>query len=327
MSANGEKGSDRPSAGANAEGPTPAASRRWGAHDVVLLLVVAAGLCAVSLLSRWLEGRRPAEDPFASYEQSYVTPEAARRMSLGFNGLVADWYWMRSLQYVGRKSAAYAGDVTLDDLSPFNMKGLAQLLERATTLDPQFMAAYDFGAVVLPAVDADAAIKLVSKGIRENPKDWRLYHRLGYIYWQTNRFREAGETFRAGARVAGAPGWMDSMAAQMEISGGSRDTARDIYRRMYTDSEDQQLKNVAFKRLLQIESLDERDRIRGVLEAFRTRSARCPSAWREISGALRAAGLRTDTHGAPLDPTGVPYTLDTGACAAQLDARSEIPKR
>ena len=322
MNGSGENNSSRSAA----PGAAPSSSR-WGARDAALLLFVVAGLCAVSLLARRLDAQRPTEDPFASYEEIYVTPDAARRMSLGFNGLVADWYWVRSLQYVGRKSSAYKGDIALDDLSPLDMRGLAQLLDRASTLDPQFMAVYDFGSMVLPAVDAEAAIKLVSKGIRENPREWRLYQRLGFIYWQTNRFREAGETFRAGARVDGAPGWMDALAAQMEISGGSRATARDIYRRMYADSEDEQLKSLALKRLLQIESLDERDVIRGVLEAFRSRFSRCPDAWREVASALRAARLKTDSNGSPLDPTGVPYVLDSGACAAQLDARSEIPKK
>lgn len=322
MNLRGEKDSGR----SDAPGAAPPSGRRE-TRDALLMLLVVAGLGLVFLLSRALEGRRPADDPFASYEQTFVTPEAARRMSLGFNGLAADWYWLRSLQYVGRKSAAYAGDIRLDDLSPLDMKGLAPLLERAATLDPQFMSVYDFGSMVLPAVDAEAAIRLVRQGIRENPGRWQLYQRLGYIYWQRQRFAEAAETFREGARQPAAPAWMEAMAAQMEISGGSRATARAIYRRIYTESEDEQLKNVALKRLLQLDSLDQRDAIRAVLENFRARSSRCPSNWREVTTLLRAAGLKTDASGSPLDPTGVPYTLDSAACAAALDARSEIPKR
>jgi tetratricopeptide (TPR) repeat protein len=322
MNAVGEKGSGRKGAPGAA-----ASSGLWDRRDALLALLVVAGLGMVFALSRALEGRRPPDDPFASYEQTYLTPEAARRMSLGFNGLVADWYWLRSLQYVGRKSTAYAGDIRLDDLSPLDMKGLAPLLERAAALDPQFMSVYEFGSMVLPAVDAEAAARLVKRGIGENPREWRLYQRLGYIYWQRQRFPEAAEAFRVGARLPEAPGWMEAMAAQMEISGGSRDTARALYRRIYTDSEDEQLRNVALKRLLQIDSLEERERIRAVLEAFRARFSRCPSNWREAAGGLRAAGLRTDPAGSPLDPTGVPYVLDSAACAAQLDARSEIPKR
>src|SRR5207248_7957270 len=139
----------------------------------------------------------------------------ARRMSIGFNGLVADWYWMRALQYVGRKLIAYQGDLQLDDLSPVGLSQLAPLLDSATMLDPQFIPAYEYGAVVLPSIDVEAAIKLIQKGIAANPQTWRLYHQLGYIYWQQGRFQEASEAYRQGAQIASAPAWMHAMAAQM----------------------------------------------------------------------------------------------------------------
>jgi tetratricopeptide (TPR) repeat protein len=302
-------------------------ARRERTRDALLALVVVAGLAVVFALSLRLDARRPAEDPFASYEELYVRPETARRLGLGFNGLVADWYWLRSLQYVGRKVGAYKGDVTLDDMRPLGIRNLGPLLDRATTLDPQFMAAYEFGAVVLPSIDRDAAVSLVRKGIRENPREWRLYQHLGYIYWQAGRFTEAGEAYAAGARLAGAPAWMSVMAAQMQANGGSRGLAREMYRRMYEEAADEQIKTLALKRLAQLDSLDERDAIRRALSDFRSRLQRCPAAWREVAPALRSAGMKLDVNGAPLDPTGVPYVLDAGACDVRLDERSPIPKR
>lgn len=296
--------------------------------DAAPALVVIVGLLSVYALTRWLDAHRPPpDDPFLTYEENYLTPEATRRMSLGFNGLVADWHWLRSLQYVGRKVAAYDKQLTLDDLRPVGVKNLAPLLDRATTLDPQFMAAYEYAAVVLPSIDAGAAVRLTEKGIRENPQEWRLYQHLGYIHWQQGRFREASEAYRAGARLPGAPAWMNAMAAQMEAGGGNRQTARDIYRRMLDEAEDEQIKSLAVKRILQLDSLDERDAIRALLADFKSRAARCPNNWREVAAPLRAAGLKTDAAGAPLDPTGMPYVLDANVCEAKLDERSEIPKQ
>jgi tetratricopeptide (TPR) repeat protein len=189
------------------------------------------------------------------------------------------------------------------------------------------MAAYEFGAVVLPAIDRDAAINLVQKGIRENPRDWHLYQHLGYIYWQAGRFGEASETYAAGARLPAAPAWMNAMAAQMQANGGSRGLAREMYRRMFEESADVQVRTLALKRLAQLDSLDQRDLIRRVLSDFQSRSGRCPAAWREVAPALRANGLKLDAAGTPLDPTGWPYVLDAAACDARLDARSPIPKR
>jgi tetratricopeptide (TPR) repeat protein len=297
------------------------------ARDAALAAVVVVGLACAFALTRWLDARRPAEDPFASYEESYVSPETARRMSLGFNGLAADWYWLRSLQYVGRKAIAHGGPVTLDDMGALGIKNLGPMLEHATTLDPQFLAAYEFGAVVLPSIDEASAVRLLEKGVRENPGEWRLYHSLGYIHWQAGRYREAGEAYKAGARVAGAPAWMQAMAAQMEASGGSRALAREMYRRLYEESSDEQIRALAASRLAQLASLDERDAIRRALEEFRARSSRCPAAWREVAPLLRAARLRLDASGAPLDPTDTPYALDPAACDVRLDERSAIPKK
>lgn len=302
-------------------------ARRFKATDAALVVVIVFGLVCVFALARLMEQHRPPEHAFASYEENYVTPEAARRMSLGFNGLMADWYWLRSLQYVGRKVAAYEERFSLDDLGPLNVKNLGALLDRATTLDPRFTAAYEFGAVVLPAIDDEAAVRLTEKGIRENPGQWRLYQYLGYIHWQRGRFPEAAAAYHAGARVPGAPAWMDSMAAQMEAGGGSRATARDIYRRMYDEAQDEQIRTLAARRLLQLVSLDQRDAIRAALADFQSRASRCPANWREVAQQLRAANLKLDASGAPLDPTNVPYVLDVNACDVKLDERSEIPKK
>jgi tetratricopeptide (TPR) repeat protein len=302
-------------------------ARRERARDAALVAVVVAGLACAFALTNWLDPRRPAQDPFASYEESYVSPETARRMSLGFNGLAADWYWLRSIQYVGRKALAAGRGVNLDDLGALGLNNLGQMLDHATTLDPRFLAAYEFGAVVLPSVDQNAAVRLLEKGVRENPSEWRLYHSLGYIHWQEGRYREAGEAYAAGARVAGAPAWMRVLSAQMAANGGSRAVAREMYRRLYEESSDAQIRTLAATRLAQLASLDERDAIRRALSDFRERASRCPASWREVAPLLRAASLRLDASGAPLDPTDVPYVLDTNACDVQLDERSEIPKK
>lgn len=302
-------------------------SRRERARDALLALLVVAGLAASFGLARWLDARRPAEDPFASYEEPYLKPETARRMSLAFNGLAADWYWLRSLQYVGRKVSAYRGSFALDDMRALNMRNLGALLEQSTALDPQFMAAYEFGAVVLPSIDRDAAVRLVERGIRENPHEWRLYHHLGYIHWQAGRFQEASEAYEAGARQPGAPAWMHAMAAQMNAQGGSRNVAREMYRRMYEGATDEQVRTLAITRLAQLESLEERERIQQVLSDFRARTSRCPANWREVAPQLRAARLRLDAAGAPLDPSDVPYVLDAATCDVRLGDSSRIPKK
>src|SRR5689334_9826220 len=162
---------------------------------IALAFVVVIGMTCAALLVRRLDTLRPPPDPNAIDESLYLNDKTARRISLGFNGLAADWYWMRSLQYVGKKIGNYEGDIRLDDLSNLNLKLLVPLLDTATTLDPEFIEPYEYAAVVLPAIDVQQAIRLTQKGINANPNAWRLYHHLGYIYWREGQYQLASDTY------------------------------------------------------------------------------------------------------------------------------------
>jgi hypothetical protein len=292
--------------------------------DIALAAVLVLGLASVFLLSRWLDARRPSPDQSIEEENLYIAGNTAKRMSLGFNGLVADWYWMRSLQYVGRKVLSSSPDVPLDDLGTLNLKLLAPLLDTTTTIDPPFLEPYEYAAVVLPAVNVDEAIRITKKGIAANPSVWRLYYHLGYIYWQRGDFKAASETYGAGAAIPGVPPWMEAMKARMAAEGGSRGTAREIYTRMFEQAGDDKVKDMARRRLLQLDSLDERDTLRNVLTSYHDKMGHCVSSWRELGVLLRALHLSVDAFGAPLDPTGKPYSLVKDGCDVDLDPGSEV---
>jgi tetratricopeptide (TPR) repeat protein len=291
---------------------------------LALGLVVVIGMTCAVLLVRRIDTLRPPEDPNAIDESLYLDGKTARRISLGFNGLAADWYWMRSLQYVGRK-IINDSDVPIDNLGLLNLKLLAPLLDTATTLDPEFQDPYEYAAIVLPAINVNDAIRITKKGIDANPNAWRLYHHLGYIYWQQHDYQAASEMYGRGAQIEGAPPWMEAMKAKMAADGGSRSTAREIYTRMYDQSADEKVKDMARKRLLQLDSLDQRDGLRKLFAAYQARTGKCPQTWKESEPVFRALPIVGDAAGAPLDPTGVPYVLRAGACEVELDPKSEIP--
>jgi tetratricopeptide (TPR) repeat protein len=299
--------------------------QRW--REAALALMILVGLAGVFALSRSIDARRPPADPTLEEERLYVNGNAAKRVSLGFNGLMADWYWMRSLQYVGRKIMSVPDNVPIDDLGSLNLKLLAPLLDISTTLDPQFMEAYEYAAVVLPAVKVDEAIRITRKGIAANPEAWRLYHHLGYIYWQRGDFKTASEIYGAGAATPDAPQWMQAMKARMAAEGGSRATAREIYGRLYEDAADSQVKDMARRRLMQLDSLDQRDLLRKLLTTYDAKTGHCVSSWLELGGMLPALRFSVDPAGAPVDPGGSPYRLVKGGCDVDLDPKSEVPAK
>ena len=275
---------------------------------VILIFAIVLGLAVIVLLARWMDDHRGDAQTQLSEESLYLNGATAKHLSLAFNGLAADWYWMRSLQYVGRKIVGYEdkheGRFDLSNLSSLDMRLLPSLLRVTTTLDPQFMAPYEYGAVILPELNHDEAIALLDYGIAANPASWRLYQHLGYIYWQRHDYQKASEVYAAGAKLPGAPAWMTAISARMKAEGGSRDAAREMYRHLFEESSDEAVKDMVTKQTMRLDSLDERDSIRKLLSDYATREGRCASSWREVTGALRAAKLRLDAAtGAPLDPS------------------------
>lgn len=297
------------------------------------MAVIVVGFAGIYFLSGFLEKTRPALPENYADEDLAVQGARLKNFSLGFEGLIADWYWMQSLQYLGDKIVNNKNSqYSLDNLQPLNPRLLYPYLDNATTLDPKFVSVYEFGATVLPAVDKDKAVKLIEKGIADNPNEWRLYQHLGYIYWRLGEFDKASEIYAAGAKIPNAPNFMPMMAAKMKSEGGSRETARTVYNQMLNESEDEQIKENAEFRLMELDSLDERVQITKALQEFQAKTSRCANNWREILPLLRNLKLpnnkdfRLDNAGNLIDPSDAPYILDKENCQVKLNAgKTKIP--
>lgn len=299
----------------------------------VTAIIVVAAFGAVFFLSAFVEGARPKLPP--EYADSDLSLEGKRLKgyALGSEGLLADWYWILSLQYIGGKFID-AGDEDIDigDLRKLNPRLLYPYLDNATDLDPKFYAAYSFGAIVLPSINTEQAIALAEKGIRNNPDKWRLHQYLGYIYWRQKNYEKAAQTYEAGSKIDGAPPFMLEMVAGMRARGGSRDVARAVYRQLLTESEDEQSKRNAQLRLYQLSADEEMEAVNGVLASTKQSTGRCPSKLSEIFPQLTKitlsadADFRIDRSNSLVDPTEVPYFLDPATCKISLGGESKIPR-
>lgn len=301
---------------------------------LLLLTVLILGFGGIFVLSRRMEKIQPKLDDSVVDEDLYFSGQQLNSLGHDFRGLIADWYWINSLQYIGKKLINSTEKININDLRPLNPRLLYPMLDTASTLDPKFITVYSYGAAVLPAIDNQQAIKLLEKGIAANPDEWRLYHNLGYIYWQLKDYKKASENYDEGSKKPNAPNWLKQMSANMQAEGGSREFARQVYKQMFETAEDEQTRSFAELRYYQTEALDQMDAINLVLQAFQKQNGRCANSWREISNELRSAKLKNNTPllfdnaGTPVDPTRVPYFLfdQNGRCEGVLDPSvSKIP--
>jgi len=215
---------------------------------VLMWPILSAVFLALSAVAQnWMDARRHTPGTFE--ETLYVSSgDALKRASLGFDGLMADIYWIRTLLYFGEKFEQQRGANQYFDVSKLEL--LEPLLNITVEFDPKYVAAYRFGAVFLPEINADAATRFAERGVRNNPDEWRLYQDLGFVQWRRNRFREAAEAYARGARLPGAPAWMQTMPALMMAKGGDRETAREIFLRLYEESDDPFIRQVSEEQLM-----------------------------------------------------------------------------
>lgn len=225
--------------------------------------------------------------------------EVLRALSLGHNGLLADIYWTRAVQYFGRQRLTRRYEYPL----------LAPLLNITVTLDPQLIVAYRFGGVFLSAPqpygagEPEQAIALLRRGIEANPDYWRFWHDLGFIYyWELKDYPAASEAYLEGSKHPSAAPWMKVMAAVIQQKGGNRETSRFLWSEIYASTEDEHIRENARVHLETLRALDDIEELERRAAAFRDRTGRWPQSFQE----LIAAGL---LDGIPADPQRLPYQL------------------
>ena len=267
--------------------------------------VLALSFLALVPLQREVDRQVSSQGPMA--ELLYVpSGRLLRRLCLGHEGLVADIYWTRAVQYFGRKR--------IDRATKFDLLG--PLLRITTELDPNLIVAYRFGAIFLAekspwgAGRPEEALQLLRRGIVANPSYWRLWQDVGFIYyWDLKDYSRAAEAFRVGSQQPGAHFWMKAMAASVAAQGGATSTSRLLWSEIYSQAGNESMRRSAADHLLALQAREEMDQLNALLKSYQDRSGRPAQSLRE----LVLAGI---LKGLPKDPSGVPYIVTAEGCAA-----------
>jgi tetratricopeptide (TPR) repeat protein len=223
------------------------------------------------------------------------------RVFPGFDGLAADLYWLRTVQYFGGERL-YSREKRFELLHP--------LIEITTSLDPRLEIAYRYGAVFLsepPPVGAGRpreGIDVLQQGAQRNPRSWRLSQNLGFFYFlYLHDARRAAAVLERAADIPGAAFWLRTLAADLLAKGGDRAAARKMWQRMLDQAEKGVLKENAREQIRILDALDMADRLRAAVAAYERSRGRRPESLAELarSGAWR---------GPLVDSAGVPFHYD-----------------
>jgi hypothetical protein len=279
---------------------------------VLLLLVLPIGFAGIWRLQHVIDVQRES----LSRERDDVLLRSGKLMkvmSLEYAPLVADIYWTRVVQYYGNKHVR--GQANLESLWP--------LLDITTTLDPNLLVAYRFGAMFLSqaapagAGRPDLAAELIRRGIQANPEYWRLYEDLGFVYYfDLKDYQKAAEAFLEGSKKPNAQLWMKVMAAKIAAEGESYSTSFLLWKDIYESSTDPLVKENALMRLQLLKAKEDCKQLNALADEYEKRYGRRPTRMSEM---VQAGLLR----GPPTDPAGYAYTFGEDG-KAELNLNSPL---
>jgi tetratricopeptide (TPR) repeat protein len=280
----------------------------WVAAIAVPLLLV-----AVVALQRGIDSQRSALEKQGD-ELLVQSGPLLKKLSLGYDALLGDIYWTRAVQYYGAKLPTSDRDFRL----------LAPLLNVATTLDPNLVPAYHFGAFFLSekqggAGRPDLAVDLVKKGIAANPNNVQISADLGFLYYMRLKdYDKAAAAYLETSKISSAPQLFKILAARIASKGGALDTSRMIWSEVYETSQDEQVKKRALQELKGLKAQSDEIQLDQLAEDYHARFGRYPQSTRDLVDAGMIKGL-----GIPLDPDGFPYGFGSDG-KSQLDPKSTV---
>jgi tetratricopeptide (TPR) repeat protein len=286
--------------------------KRRAIAGIVLCAILAAGLTGVWRLQKRIDVQREAMS--LDRQDALLWPGiVVKKLSLEYAPLAGAIYWTRAVQYYGESHRLSQGKLEL----------LWPLLDVATTLDPHLLVAYRFGSTFLSAPfptgagQPDLAIKLLERGIKENPDYWRFYQDMGNVYYfDMKDYPKASEAFEEGSKNPHSYIWMKVMAAKIAAEGQSLETSYFLWRDIYQTATDKEVRENADKHLKIVKAQMDLRELDRLADEFEKQKKQRPTRM----GDLVQAGM---INVVPVDPEGFAYVFGPDG-SAQVNAKSPL---
>lgn len=169
-----------------------------------------------------------------------VLPDVSsvKRFSLGYDHVLADYYWLKFVSYIGDTKARLEDHGVQSE----------HYIDLITTLDPNFVQAYWFGAFTIGGEQKNPrrAAELIERGISANQDSWYLPFIAGinqFLYQRDDR--RAAWYYRQAAKFPDAPSWLERQAVILESDAPKLVKLANNWFNIYKSSSDARLRESA----------------------------------------------------------------------------------
>ncbi len=235
------------------------------------------------------------------------TGEFIKGAALGYDALLADVFWVRASTMFGTRF----GD---DDQQWYSW--LYHMVDLATDLDPDFRAAYKYGATMLRVngVFVDQSSLIFQKGMRALPDEWYFPFGIAMNFYLHRNDRALAAEYLAQAVATGnGPFYLRNLTASMLSDSDQLGTALVFLEEERRVVRDEKARTAVDIKILEVRYLLERQRASAVVAEFRRSTGSLPS---------EPPGVAAQGFELPPDPLGGVWTWDHSEEAEVGEVRS-----
>ena len=233
---------------------------------------------------------------FVQGERPLIFPRASvvRALSLGHRNLLADYYWLKEIQYLGK--------CIEQKIKPFQLFRYAQFI---TDLDPYFFEVYYYTSAIMIAerIMPEEIVKLLEKGKKYLPDKKQIPFHLGFVYYYFLKdYEKSAENLDLAAKISGYLPYA-LLAARIRAEKGNVDLSMTILQEIIKETGKTRWRGSAIQFLRGLEQKKILEMLNNKVQEYFERFGFWPESLEE----LVKVGLLKNI---PQDPVGGKFYLD-----------------
>jgi hypothetical protein len=220
----------------------PADRRNLASIGIALVAFAVCGTLAVGQ-ARWAVKHLPRPEPLAELSY-YPSGTWLSQAAMGDATSWSDLLWLRAVQYYGMHRET---DNTFVQMG--------HVFDVITTLDPKFQNAYVFGGTSLcqEGHQFAAGVKLLEKGVHNNPTAWVYPFELGFVHYLGKRnLTRATFEFAQAARQPNSPDYCQRFAAWSGQRAGYEAVSVELWRQVAETTDNAVLREKAIQHMREL---------------------------------------------------------------------------
>ena len=195
-------------------------------------LLQTAALIVAASATGWTHAQLPLETRADLGSDFVPAPKVVEIASLGFDALIADYYWLQAVQVTGASHTVDADTA----------EHLGKLIDVVTTVNPHVGHPYRFAAVWMTHSRDQVleANRLLERATLYDPEEWQNYFYLGFNhFYYLGDFQAAAEALEVAIQLPGSPAYLPRLVARLKSEQGDIEVAELFLRQLLETTTDE----------------------------------------------------------------------------------------